>query len=339
VVTRDPLHQVDLRDAEGVLQRPRRTGRHDVGVDSNRGHGVASPLISSTMMTGVHCALHRDAARLAPRPAGRDRPPRLSCAPSTLTAEVARDPARTSGESMCRRTHRGRAPTRTSRLGRRDADRAVHRIHRQLDLARRVPGGMKRQVRRARSSCHSTHLGQRAAAGVAVRCVEVSAPKSGTVVETAQSRAGSIDTKCTATVSPGSAALDVEGAGLRVSGMGTDRPRKDQVVRRLHPTGERRPRCRPRPRCRAVIRATGGHAPKVHAYSHPAAGVTDSTGRSPVIRSSDPRPSGGRRIVEYRPCVRGVGHEGIRAQRLGSPSPGRRSRRPCTVSSCCMIGW
>ncbi len=36
-------------------------------------------------------------------------------------------------------------------------------------------------------------------------CVDVSAPNSGTVVEAAQSRAGSIETKCTATVSPGSA--------------------------------------------------------------------------------------------------------------------------------------
>ena len=39
----------------------------------------------------------------------------------------------------------------------------------------------------------------------AVRCVPVSAPNSGTVVDAAQSRAGPIDTKCTATVSPGSA--------------------------------------------------------------------------------------------------------------------------------------
>src|SRR5439155_77274 len=40
---------------------------------------------------------------------------------------------------------------------------------------------------------------------VAVRWVEVSAPNRGTVVDAAQSRAGSIDTKCTASVSPGSA--------------------------------------------------------------------------------------------------------------------------------------
>ena len=35
--------------------------------------------------------------------------------------------------------------------------------------------------------------------------VEVSAPKSGMVVDAAQSRDGSIETKCTARVSPGSA--------------------------------------------------------------------------------------------------------------------------------------
>jgi len=35
--------------------------------------------------------------------------------------------------------------------------------------------------------------------------VPVSAPNNGTVVDAAQDRAGSIDTKCTATVSPGEA--------------------------------------------------------------------------------------------------------------------------------------
>ena len=40
---------------------------------------------------------------------------------------------------------------------------------------------------------------------VAVVCVPVSAPKCGNVVDTAQSRAGTIETKCTASVSPGSA--------------------------------------------------------------------------------------------------------------------------------------
>jgi len=40
---------------------------------------------------------------------------------------------------------------------------------------------------------------------VAVACVDVSAPNSGTVHEAAQSREGSIDTKWIASVSPGSA--------------------------------------------------------------------------------------------------------------------------------------
>lgn len=48
-------------------------------------------------------------------------------------------------------------------------------------------------------------------------CVEVRAPKSGTVVDAAQSRAGSIETKWTATVSPGSAPSTWKGpvCGLR----------------------------------------------------------------------------------------------------------------------------
>lgn len=60
-------------------------------------------------------------------------------------------------------------------------------------------------VRRVRSSCQIQTVSGRGGCRVAVVCVEVSAPNSGTVVDAAQSRAGSTETKCTATVSPGSA--------------------------------------------------------------------------------------------------------------------------------------
>jgi len=64
---------------------------------------------------------------------------------------------------------------------------------------------LNRQVRAAASRCHSQTTSGSGSFSRAVRCVPVSAPNSGTVVEAAQDRAGSIDTKCTATVSPGSA--------------------------------------------------------------------------------------------------------------------------------------
>jgi hypothetical protein len=63
----------------------------------------------------------------------------------------------------------------------------------------------KPQVRRARSSSQIHTTSGSGSCRVAVRCVDVSAPNSGTVVDAAQSRLGSIEMKCTASVSPGSA--------------------------------------------------------------------------------------------------------------------------------------
>src|SRR5690349_6386628 len=55
------------------------------------------------------------------------------------------------------------------------------------------------------------------ACSVAVCDVDVSAPKCGKVLDTAQSRAGVMDTKCSARVSPGSAPSTKKGpvTGLR----------------------------------------------------------------------------------------------------------------------------
>jgi hypothetical protein len=58
---------------------------------------------------------------------------------------------------------------------------------------------------RDRSSCQIHVSSSSGSLSSAVRCVPVSAPNSGTVVDAAQSRAGRSDTKWTATVSPGSA--------------------------------------------------------------------------------------------------------------------------------------
>ena len=76
---------------------------------------------------------------------------------------------------------------------------------------------VKRAVRAVRSSCHIHTSSGSGGCRVAVRWVEVSAPNSGTVVEAAQSRLGSIEMKWTARVSPGSAPSTKNGpvCGLR----------------------------------------------------------------------------------------------------------------------------
>ncbi len=64
---------------------------------------------------------------------------------------------------------------------------------------------VNRQVPAPRSNCHSQTSSGSGSCSSAVAWVPVSAPKNGTVVEAPQSRAGSIEMKCTAMVSPGSA--------------------------------------------------------------------------------------------------------------------------------------
>src|SRR5207248_3675024 len=100
---------------------------------------------------------------------------------------------------------------------------------------------------------------------VAVACVEVSAPKRGTVVDAAQSRAGSIDTKCTASVSPGSAPSTWNGpvCGF-TNGNSTTRDTRSPV-----------PRTRPAKQSSVnssstvpgTTRAAGGAPPNVQTYS------------------------------------------------------------------------
>jgi hypothetical protein len=64
---------------------------------------------------------------------------------------------------------------------------------------------VNRQVPRARSNCHIHTSSGSGSCSSAVAWVADSAPNSGTVVDAPQSRAGSIEMKCTASVSPGSA--------------------------------------------------------------------------------------------------------------------------------------
>ena len=92
----------------------------------------------------------------------------------------------------------------------------MHRVHGQVNREVATSCGEPDEVRAPGRAARSTP--PPAAAGEASRVVwvAVSAPNSGTVVEAAQSRAGSIETKCTARVSPGCGTFDVEGTGLRI---------------------------------------------------------------------------------------------------------------------------
>src|ERR1700761_2359674 len=116
----------------------------------------------------------------------------------------------------------------------------------------------------SRSSCQIHVSSSSGSFSSAVRCVPVSAPNSGTVVDAAQSRAGLSDTKCTATVSPGSAPSIQKGpvcglspvmfSLLTRSSADVTRPAKQSSVYRSSTHGVR-------------SRMTGAAPPKVQAYS------------------------------------------------------------------------
>ena len=141
----------------------------------------------------------------------------------------------------------------------------------------------------SRSSCQIHMSSSSGSCSNAVRCVPVSAPNSGTVVDAAQSRAGVMDTKCTATVSPGSAPSIQKGpvCGLSPVMFSRDtrsladwtRPAKQSSVYRSSAHGVR-------------SRMTGAAPPKVQAYS-PAPGryviVLRSLIGSSVLRGTTPK--------------------------------------------------
>jgi hypothetical protein len=104
--------------------------------------------------------------------------------------------------------------------------------------------------------------------------VEVSAPNSGTVVDAAQLRAGSSDTKCTASVSPGCAPSTQNGpvCGFRNGNSQTSETRSEALrTRPAKQSSVHSSQIVP-----GVILATGGAPPKVQAYC-PASGRNAST--------------------------------------------------------------
>ena len=113
-------------------------------------------------------------------------------------------PARISGVSMLPPNASGTSALRTSRLaGATPTVPCIGSIGR--STAKSPCRAVNRQVPLPVSNCHSQTSSGSGSCSSAVACVALSAPNSGTVVDAPQSRAGSIEMKCTATVSPGSA--------------------------------------------------------------------------------------------------------------------------------------
>ena len=113
-------------------------------------------------------------------------------------------PARISGVSMLPPCASGTSAERTSRFaGATPTVPCIGSIGRSTVKSPKRAANRHTRLPRSSSQIHTTSGS--GSCRVAVRWVEVSAPNRGTVVDAAQSRAGSIDTKCTASVSPGSA--------------------------------------------------------------------------------------------------------------------------------------
>lgn len=173
-------------------------------------------------------------------------------------------PARISGVSMFPPCASGTSAERASRLaGATPTVPCIGSIGRAISKS--LSRARKRQVRRSRSSSHIQTTSGSGGCRVAVVWVEVSAPKSGTVVDAAQSRAGSTDTKCTATVSPGSAPSMWKGpvCGLRKGNSQTSDTRSfSDRTRPAKQSSVNRSRTVP-----GAMRATGAAPPNVQAYS------------------------------------------------------------------------
>jgi hypothetical protein len=113
-------------------------------------------------------------------------------------------PARISGVSMLPPNASGTRALRTSRLA--GATPTVPCIGFSGRSTVKSPRrAVNRQVLCARSNCHSQTISGSGSWSRGVAWVALSAPNSGTVVDAPQSLAGSMDTKWTASVSPGSA--------------------------------------------------------------------------------------------------------------------------------------
>src|SRR5690349_2437689 len=123
----------------------------------------------------------------------------------------------------------------------------------------------KRTSRAVRSSSYSQTRSSSGGWRVAVCEVEVSAPKCGNVLDTAQSRAGSMAAKCSASVSPGSAPSTWNGplTGFRY-GNCTTVVGRSPGPRTLPPKQSSVDTRRTSP---GLTRATAGRPPKVYANS------------------------------------------------------------------------
>ncbi len=140
--------------------------------------------------------------------------PSENSAPGTLTPRKHVVPTRISGVSKLPPWAAGVSAESTSRLaGATPTVPCIGSIGR--STVKSLSRALNRAVRAVRESSQIQTSSGSGGCSVGVRCVEVRAPNSGTVVEAAQSRLRSIDTKCTARVSP-VAVHPQPGTGMKV---------------------------------------------------------------------------------------------------------------------------
>ena len=212
---------------------------------------------------GVHRAPRPRRRRSRPRPAGSGRRRARTARPRRSRRGSRSSPARISGVSMLPPCASGTSEERTSHAGRRDADRAVHRIHRQLDAEVAVARPRTARCRCVRSTLVDPDR-SRAAAPAASRCGRVAGQRA---EERDGRRRGPVPGRLDRDEVQrervaGLGALDVERAGLRVEG-GDRSPRARSSTARTRPA--KQSSVHTSSTSPGLTFITGSTPPKVHA--------------------------------------------------------------------------
>ena len=226
-------------------------------------------------------------------------------------------PARISGVSMLPPWASGTSAERTSRFaGATPTVPCMGSIGR--STVKSPNRASNRHSRAARSSCHIHTTSGSGSCSVAVRWVEVRAPNSGTVVDAAQSRAGSMDTKCTARVSPGTAPSTWNGPVCGFTNGNSTTSETRSPVPRTRPA--KQSSVNSSSTVPGAMRATGAVPPNVHTYS-PAVGRYRSTSLMSGPRRGVPGP----RPPPAAGCGGGARRDTARRAPSRSRRPGRRT--------------
>ena len=272
-----------------------------------------TPLIRSTTTT-VFIAASTAVPHTSPSPCRQCPSPRANSAPGTLTPKYAVDPGpQLRGVHVAAVRVGGDASSGASNAAGRDADRAVHRVQRQLHaVVRRAGPGT---AHRARGDVDVVDARPRSSSGgcsIAVVCVPVSAPKCGNVAETAQSRAGAIVDEVHARgCRPGSAPSTWNGpvTGLRY---GNSHTWRGQVVDAADPAAEAVLGVQLQRPCPAAPAAPARAPPKVYAQLVRRRAVAEHVGHRVSSPAASLEPG------QVRPAAGGVAARPARSRPMPS---------------------